>query len=247
MKSKVQVFTLHIQGKAVPVKVYREYRRDVRASINKSAAILRMPVMINEQSEQHYLQWFRDWIEKQFQDKSRLQHFYAHREYLDGDTLSVGTREYTISLLLEERSNHTGRLLPGRVLELRLSQADADMARQKSIRHLLSRLVSTDYLPDIVRRVNELNHLYFRKPVKDIRLKLNQRTWGSCSSKGNINLSSRLLFAPAEVIDYIIIHELSHLVEMNHSDRFWALVAAAMPDYVEKERWLKVNDHHCQF
>jgi predicted metal-dependent hydrolase len=56
-----------------------------------------------------------------------------------------------------------------------------------------------------------------------------------------------LLFAPAEVIDYIIIHELAHLVEMNHSDRFWALVAAAMPDYVEKERWLKVNDHHCQF
>lgn len=247
MKSNVRTFTLQIHDKAVPVKVYKELRRDVRASINKSAAILRMPVMINAQSEQHYMQWFRDWLEVQFQDKARLQHFYTHRTYQDGDTLTVGARAYQINLVYEARANHTGKMLAGRVVELRLSNQAAATATQKSIRHLLSRLIANDYLPDIVRRVNELNHLYFQKSIQDIRLKLNQRTWGSCSSKGNINLSSRLLFAPPAVIDYIIIHELAHLVEMNHSDRFWTLVSDAMPDYKEKERWLKDNDHHCQF
>ncbi|MCB0682671.1 MAG: M48 family metallopeptidase, partial [Saprospiraceae bacterium] len=65
--------------------------------------------------------------------------------------------------------------------------------------------------------------------------------------KRNINLSTRLLFAPPKVIDYVIIHELAHLVEMNHSRRFWDLVAAAMPDYEEQEKWLKKFGHRCDF
>ena len=58
------------------------------------------------------------------------------------------------------------------------------------------------------------------------------------TSKRNINLSSRLLFAPRDVLDYVIIHELSHLKEMNHSPRFWKIVENVMPNYLEKERWL---------
>ena len=72
-------------------------------------------------------------------------------------------------------------------------------------------------------------------------MKYNHSNWGSCSSKGNINLSTRLLFAPDDVIDYVIIHELAHRIEMNHSPRFWKLVSDAMPDYKEKEKWLKVH------
>ena len=55
--------------------------------------------------------------------------------------------------------------------------------------------------------------------------------WGSCSAKGNINLSWRLMMADEEVIDYVLIHELAHLRELNHSPRFWAIVAAALPDH----------------
>jgi len=60
----------------------------------------------------------------------------------------------------------------------------------------------------------------------------NQRTcWGSCTSLGNLNFSYKVLFLPPEVRDYIIVHELCHLCELNHSPRFWALVAEVVPDY----------------
>lgn len=63
--------------------------------------------------------------------------------------------------------------------------------------------------------------------------------WGSCTSAGAIRLNWRLMQAPIPIIDYVIIHELCHLREMNHSPRFWALVAAACPDWKVKRAWLK--------
>ena len=63
--------------------------------------------------------------------------------------------------------------------------------------------------------------------------------FGSCSSKRNINIAYRLLFAPREVFRYVCLHELAHLKEMNHSKRFWSLVAGAMPDYKGHEKWLR--------
>ena len=75
----------------------------------------------------------------------------------------------------------------------------------------------------------------------------NSSNWGSCSSNKIINLSTRLLFAPPEVIDYVIIHELAHLVEANHSKRFWDLVASKMPNYKEQEQWLKTHGRHLDF
>jgi predicted metal-dependent hydrolase len=65
--------------------------------------------------------------------------------------------------------------------------------------------------------------------------------WGSCSPQANISLNWRLIQAPAEVRDYVILHELMHVREMNHSRRFWALVAQVCPGYEACERWLKTN------
>ena len=128
-----------------------------------------------------------------------------------------------------------------------LSQSDTEGGRQKVIPTLLSRIISQDNHQQFSRRVLELNHQFFKKPIKSINFKYNHSNWGSCSSTGNLNFSSRLLFAPEEVQDYVIIHELAHLVELNHSDRFWKLVSDAMPDYAQKEKWLKVNGHICRF
>lgn len=65
--------------------------------------------------------------------------------------------------------------------------------------------------------------------------------WGSCSSVGNLNFNCLLMLAPPEVLDYVIVHELAHRKEMNHSAAFWAQVAAVLPDYAERERWLKTQ------
>lgn len=70
----------------------------------------------------------------------------------------------------------------------------------------------------------------------------NQKTrWGSCSSKGNLNFNCLLMLAPDEVVDYVVIHELCHLIEMNHSKAFWKQVEQVMPDYKKHRKWLK--DH----
>jgi hypothetical protein len=70
----------------------------------------------------------------------------------------------------------------------------------------------------------------------------NQRSrWGSCSRRGTISLNWRLIQTPAFVRDYIILHELAHRREMNHSDRFWREVERLCPDYLAAERWIKAH------
>lgn len=70
----------------------------------------------------------------------------------------------------------------------------------------------------------------------------NQKTrWGSCSSKGNLNFNVRLMLTPIEVIDSVVVHELCHRIEMNHSERFYREVYRVYPDYDKWHRWLKKN------
>jgi predicted metal-dependent hydrolase len=76
---------------------------------------------------------------------------------------------------------------------------------------------------------------------KKITLREVTTRWGSCSSNGNLSFSWRLIFAPKFVIEYLVSHELSHLVEMNHSDGFWKLVDKVCPDNVLASVWLKKN------
>lgn len=75
---------------------------------------------------------------------------------------------------------------------------------------------------------------------KRVAIRNQRRCWGSCTSLGNLNFSYKLLFLPEELVDYIIVHELCHLIELNHGRNFWALVAEQVPDYKERIRALKV-------
>ena len=70
----------------------------------------------------------------------------------------------------------------------------------------------------------------------------NQKTrWGSCSSKGNLNFNCLLMLTPPEVIDYVVVHELCHRKEMNHSKKFWNEVRKILPEYEKSKQWLKDN------
>lgn len=77
------------------------------------------------------------------------------------------------------------------------------------------------------------------KPIGRIAIRNTRSRWGSCSSKGNLNFSYRLSLLPAHLSDYVIIHEVCHLREFNHSSRFWDLVALTAPDFDKHREELK--------
>lgn len=90
-------------------------------------------------------------------------------------------------------------------------------------------------LPERVERYAALLGVrYGRITVKDTRSR-----WGSCSSKGNLNFSWRLLLAPVDVLDYVVAHEVAHLVELSHAPRFWETLARIFPDYKAQKQWLR--------
>lgn len=72
-----------------------------------------------------------------------------------------------------------------------------------------------------------------------IAIREQKTRWGSCSSKGNLNFNWRLILAPEEVLDYVVVHELAHRREMNHSKAFYAVVESVLPDYRQARRWLR--------
>ncbi len=246
IRKRLENTSIEIKGKKVPVKIYNEMRYNVRASIGKRAVILRFPLLLSKSEREKQLSSFYVWIEQQFEKHENIAARFFGKEYRDGDQLIVGERVYLIKIEQTENQNHSVKLSNG-IIQLKLSKEVSELYVKKSIKLLLSRVIAKDFLPEISRRVHELNQLYFKNEIKNIRLKYNQSNWGSCSIKGNVNLSTRLLFAPQDVIDYVIIHELAHFREMNHSPRYWKIVTEAMSDYKDKEKWLKKNGYLCDF
>ncbi len=109
----------------------------------------------------------------------------------------------------------------------------------------VARMSKADYLKHkdaayalAVERVNHFNATY-DFTFNQINIKNQKTRWGSCSRKGNLNFNYKILFLPVEARDYVIVHELCHLREFNHSKKFWALVAKAVPDYAMIRRNLR--------
>ena len=91
---------------------------------------------------------------------------------------------------------------------------------------------------DITNRVIEFAKLMSVNPTS-VKITGAKTRWGSCSSKGSLNFSWRLIMADSDVVDYVVVHELAHLREMNHSKKFWDVVAETLPDYKERKKRLK--------
>jgi hypothetical protein len=219
---------------------------DTRFGITGRRVSLRMPTHSSPDHIREQLTKLQTWVHDQFHKRPILREPFIGKKFQTGDVLVVGKRQYILELNHQDPATHTARLI-GNTISIQVSAHATDIQQSKSIKTLLSRVVAGDFHPEISARVLDWNDRTFRQPINSINLKYNHSNWGSCSSHGNVNLSTRLLFAPDDVQDYVILHELAHLMEFNHSDRFWALVAHYMPDYMEKEKWLKVNRSKCDF
>lgn len=238
---------LEVDGRRIPVDLFRERRKTARIALGKSAVLLRLPTKLNRKQEADYYRQLTTWLRDTFRKRPELFERYNLPNYSDGDTLTVGARSYALLITKAVRKTSKGRLIGPGQIELTLAADLSPTERPAVVRSLLHRIVARDFLPAIQQRVRTLNDTHFQQPISDVRLRYNTSNWGSCSSRGSISLSTRLLCAPDWVIDYVIIHELAHRLEMNHSEQFWALVERAMPDYLQAEQWLKANDSNCHF
>lgn len=106
---------------------------------------------------------------------------------------------------------------------------------EAEVRELAER--ATQLIPERVKHFAPLVGVTYGR----ITIRNQKSRWGSCSAKGNLNFNVGLLLAPPEVLDYVVVHELCHRKEMNHSPKFWAEVSKLIPDYKQHEKWLKDN------
>lgn len=167
------------------------------------------------------------------------------RQYVQGAIFQYLGEDVTLNLLQSSGEKRGQVQLVGRRLDVFLPRPGdrSDAAVIQAAVEDFYRQQAKLYLP---QRTWEI-----AKPLgfeyKRVRIKNQKTRWGSCSSKRNLNFNLRLMMAPSDAIDYIIVHELCHLAHMNHSKAFWALVAKHCPNYNVWCQWFKQNSQYLVF
>jgi predicted metal-dependent hydrolase len=229
---------MEINGKKYTVLISLEDRKSSRVSIGKRGIFIKLPKGINrDEMARTILQlkkWAKEHIEKNPPKEPKI------KEYKDKDTLIIGNKTYGLSISYAKKQSSSARIKRDEIC-LIISSKIPEFKQKAHISALLNKVIARQRLPYLKNKVKEINEKNFRLNVNNICFKNQKSRWGSCSKKSNINISTRLIFAPEEVLEYVCIHELAHLIEFNHSERFWSLVEKVMPDYKEKEEWLKKN------
>lgn len=232
----------------IPITTYFEKRNSVRVSFGKEQVNIRIPISSTTTDVEKHYNKALSWIRKKVKENPTISLQYQIENYDSKKSIFVYGEELGLKITYQNRVTAKGDFdVQNKTILLVLPQEMAPKDKQKVIKKLLSRVCASIFTPSIFNRTMELNDQFFQEDIKSVRMKYNKSNWGSCSTSKNINLSTRLLFAPKDVIDYVIIHELAHLKEMNHSQKFWSHVKKAMPNYREKEQWLNENSALCDF
>jgi hypothetical protein len=214
----------------IPVeKIIRSRRRTIALEVTPAATVIvRAPLRAPAEYIAEILQQKSSWILRKMDEIKRRPHPPCH-EYMEGELFLFLGRSYPLHIV-----------------------KDGSMTIERSDRLY----VSITLLPDIR---NQLKHWYREEARKEIRARCMwfslktghvpetiritdaRRRWGSCTHKGGLSFSWRLIQAPPEIVDYVVVHELVHISQPDHSKKFWAKVRKIMPDYEQRRNWLK--DH----
>lgn len=205
----------------------RSNRKTIAIHITQDARLLvRAPLKAPKAEIDRFVLSKQDWITKHMAMREQTARSKEAFTLSYGDTASFRSEAYPIAIKDGNRVGFDGErfyLPPG------LSEGEIKRAVVQVYKMLAKNLL-TNKVIDYAKRMK----------VTPVSVKINSAKthWGSCSGKNSINFTWRLVMAADDVIEYVVVHELSHIKEHNHSAAFWAAVASVLPDYKERRRGL---------
>jgi predicted metal-dependent hydrolase len=222
----------------------KPYKRSIGLTLQVNGRIrVSAPVQTPMKEIRDFLQKHVDWLETNAKRFSELRSAYPPKAYVEGEEfLYLGRR---VKLHFEQgarrktscsvRGDELLVLLPSGDLPYGSEIIDAiDACYESEGRRILG---------DRLKYFSDRMELW----PSAVSYRSQKTRWGSCSSRGRVSLNWRLAFAPPEIIDYVVVHELSHLKHYNHSARFWALVETQIPGALSKRNWLRVHQYEADF
>jgi predicted metal-dependent hydrolase len=212
--------------------VIRSRRKTIAVEITKEGGVLvRAPLKLARREVFAFVHQNSNWISRKLAQSRVLQEERTPRRFLEGESFPFLGEQHRLRYVAGggylRREN--GEFLLGSDLS----------SRAEGMFHTWYRARAREIFED---RVAQLA-LRMGLACRSVRITDAKERWGSCSTAGNLNFAWRLVMAPPGVIDYVIVHELTHLVEMNHSRQFWERLGRILPDYRHRRRWLKENEH----
>ena len=214
-------------GHDIPVRLRRNARARrliLRQDIKNGGFTLTLPKRASLTAAQRFINDQTEWLIK------HNSHIAPPRRFTDGDKILYRGSDH----LIVSRPDQTRGLITVTNTEIHIPGDPAHLHRR------LCDFIKTECRAALAGRVRE-KAARIGKTVRRIRIADQSTRWGSCSSTGTLSFSCRLIFAPDFVIDYLAAHEVTHLREMNHSDRFWQLLYGICPETDRAEDWLKMN------
>ncbi len=209
-------------------KLVRSKRKTLALIVeNDGTLTVRAPLRMREADIRRFIEVKANWIKRK-QAGVQQEAVFLH-QYVDGETFLYLGKEIPLRIVSHKK--------PALVM-------DGSFKLTKSAQLQAGPLFETWYKKQartvLAERVECFVHEHGFK-VKKMRISSARTRWGSCSAKGTLSFTWRLVMAPLGVIDYVVVHELCHLKELNHSKTFWAQVEAILPDYKTRRKWLKDN------
>lgn len=212
------------------------------------SAYLSVPMGTKMPEMYELLHTHKPWIEKVKRKFEKIREEHPVKSFEGGETLLFLGLPHHIHVSFHNKAQ-LKVLIEGRQIKLTLPikfQNERSDIAQSEIHRAIRRHYKSCAHQIFPKRIEIYSHK-LDVDVRSLSLRSQKTRWGSCSSGGRISLNWRLMAAPLEVIDYVIVHELCHIENPNHSDLFWKSVEDIIPDYEAHEKWLRAHHYELDF
>lgn len=200
--------------------------------------VVRSPFTLSPEEIRRFLKQKEKWINKTILFNRRVRKPYIPKSFTAGEKFFYLGREYP--LVIEEKKREKGIRLENGAFYI------CPPARSNHPKRYIAQKLIHWYKTSADKKLRKVISAYERRlkiTISDLRIKTLKRTWGSCSKKGVVTFSWKLILAPLYILEYVVVHELCHLIHHNHSPRFWQEVSKLIPDYKERKKWLAINEN----